>query len=112
MFIGLLFSFLIVSQQDIWNLWGVERPMIFSWEIKSMWSMINHKTKWACTLLYWMMDEEKGPWGHYGSDLKERKPFESFLCRISLEGVFQEHIPHKFIWRSGWWVDHQPFPTC
>jgi hypothetical protein len=37
------------------------------------------------------MDAEKGPLDHYGSDLKEMNPSDSFICRISFEGVFQEH---------------------
>jgi len=109
---GLWFSLRIVSQQGLWNLWGVERPLIFSWESKSMWNMRNHQQKWEQTSLFWLMYVKKDPWGHYGSYLKVWNLVETFLCLIYLEGVFREHIPHILPWRNGCLVDHQLTCSC
>ena len=63
------------------------------------WEIINKNEKKPRFL--WYMDAEKDPWGHCGSDPRVQKLTETFLCRISLEGVFREHIPHILPSRNG-----------
>ena len=107
LFGGIWFSFLTVFQQGLLNLWGVERPLIFSWERKFIWSMRNHK-KMSMYLALLIYGWKKGPMRSLWIISKGEEALWVFPLSNFSWGCFQEHIPHRILWRNECIVDHQP----